>query len=129
VKDSVQWQLQVHKALASKPRLAIMRLLREHPQCVNAIASRLRMTQPAVSQHLQLLKKAGLIRAEKRGTSMHYMIDPETLEGYGRTMADVFGGWVKLTKPVGGKCGCPSNLLRECQDKKPVRRTRQGGVS
>jgi DNA-binding transcriptional ArsR family regulator len=87
------------------------------------------MTQPAVSQHLRLLKEAGLVRAEKRGTWIHYTINPDTMEGYGRTMAEIFGGWVKLAEPVDGKRGCPSGSLKECQEKKPVRRTGKGGVS
>jgi len=112
--QAIHKQVRVLKALASVPRLAIVRLLREHPQCVKAIAARLSMTQPAVSQHLQLLREVGLVRAAKRGTWIHYAIRPETVERCAGAWSEVFGGWVALSRPVGGKQGCPSALLKEC---------------
>lgn len=115
-------QVRIFKALAADSRLKIMRLLREHPQCVNGIAARLRLTQPAVSQHLRLLREAGLVKAEKRGIWMHYAIDPETMERHGRAMARILGGWVKLPDAVDGKKGCPSRLLKRCQAKRPARK-------
>ena len=115
-------QVRIFKALAADSRLKIMRLLREHPQCVNGIAARLGLTQPAVSQHLRLLREAGLVRAEKRGIWMHYTIDPGTMERHGRAMARIFGGWVKLPGAVDGKRGCPSRLLKQCQPKKQAHR-------
>ncbi len=70
----------VLKALSAEPRLKIVRLLKERTLCVNAITARLRMTQSAVSQHLRVLREAGLVRAEKRGYWMHYSIDQKALE-------------------------------------------------
>ncbi len=127
MKDPFRDQIRIFKALAADSRLRIMRLLREHPQCVNVIAARLGMSQPAVSQHLRLLREAGLVRAEKRGIWIHYAIDPETMERHGRVMAGIFGGWVKLPRPVAGKKGCSSRLLKECQAKKPgPKRSKRG---
>jgi ArsR family transcriptional regulator len=40
------------------------------------------ITQPAVSQHLRVLKSVGLVIGEKRGFRMHYQIDPEGLKHY-----------------------------------------------
>jgi ArsR family transcriptional regulator, arsenate/arsenite/antimonite-responsive transcriptional repressor len=121
MKKAMQQQVRILKALASVPRLEIVRLLREHPQCVNAIVARLGMTQPAVSQHLQLLREVGLIRAEKRGTWIHYAICPETVERCADALSDVFGGWVALPGPMDGRKGCPSAVLEECHLLLPVR--------
>lgn len=129
MKNRVHEQVKIFKALASESRLKIMRLLREHPQCVNAIADRLGMTQPAVSQHLSLLKEAGLVKAEKRGIWMHYAIDPETMERHGRAMAEILGGWIKLPRAVDGRQGCPSRLLKECQVKTAGRKAAGGDES
>jgi ArsR family transcriptional regulator, arsenate/arsenite/antimonite-responsive transcriptional repressor len=129
MKRAVRDEVRILKALASEPRLEIMRLLREHPHCVNALAERLKMTQPAISQHLQLLREVGLVRAEKRGTWIHYTIDPETMEEHGRAMAEIFGGWVALPEPMDGKSGCPATLLQECQAKRPVKKAGKGRVS
>ena len=68
------------KALSSEPRLKMLRLLKGRALCVNAITARLRMTQSAVSQHLRVLREAGLVRPEKRGYWMHYSVDRKALE-------------------------------------------------
>jgi DNA-binding transcriptional ArsR family regulator len=127
--SAVRKQVAVLKALASEPRLEIMLLLREHPQCVNALAARLGMTQPAVSQHLQILRETGLVRAERRGIWIHYAIHPATLEQHGKAMADIFGGWFELAKPADGRRGCPPGLLNECQHKGPGGKPRARGRS
>jgi DNA-binding transcriptional ArsR family regulator len=46
---------------------------------VGEIARRLPVSRPAVSQHLKVLKGAGLVREERRGTQHIYEIDPEGL--------------------------------------------------
>lgn len=67
------------KALAAPARLKIVDLLREHERCVRALTLHLRMSQPSVSQHLAVLKHAGLVRAEKNGTMVHYRIQCDRL--------------------------------------------------
>jgi len=115
--EKMRDQVKVFKALSSESRLRILRLFKEHPQCVNAVATRLDMTQPAVSQHLRLLREAGLIRAEKRGNWMHYRIDPDALEHHGKVMAEILGGWIKPQKAVDGTLNCPPEVLKECHAK------------
>ena len=115
-------QVRFFKALSSESRLKVLLLLKEHPQCVNAIASRLKMTQPAVSQHLRALKEAGLVQAEKRGTSMHYAMSSSGLERHGKAMAAIFGGWVRLQEPGKGTANCPPELLKECHGGQTARR-------
>ena len=82
--------VKVLKALSSEPRLKIFRLLKERSLCVNAITGRLDMTQSAVSQHLRILKEAGLVRAEKRGYWMHYSVNSDTLQSYGSSIRRLF---------------------------------------
>jgi ArsR family transcriptional regulator len=102
------------KALSSEPRLKIVRLLKEHPQCVNALAQRLGMSQSAVSQHLRVLREAGLAKAHKRGNWMHYEMPRTGLERCGRVLAEVFGVAIKPAKPGRGTLNCPPALLKEC---------------
>jgi len=115
-------QVRLFKALASESRLRVLLLLMEHPQCVHVIASRLKMTQPAVSQHLRALKEAGLVKSEKRGTFMHYAMNSRGMEGYRKAMEGIFGGWVKLQQPGKGTANCPPDLLKACQGGRTVRR-------
>ena len=63
------------KALADEKRLKILHMLVVNDLCVGALAHRLGISKPAVSQHLQILRKAGLIKGEKRGYWTHYSVD------------------------------------------------------
>jgi DNA-binding transcriptional ArsR family regulator len=67
------------KALAAPARIAMVRLLKPRALCVGALAKRLRLTPGAVSQHLRILKEAGLVEAEKRGYFIHYRLNQDTL--------------------------------------------------
>jgi len=123
----MQDKVKVFKALSSESRLKVVQLLKEHPQCVNVIAKRLGMTQSAVSQHLRILREAGLVRGLKSGNWMHYEMPIESLESCGRALAEVFGIEVRPKKTTNGSLNCPPSLLRECRRKTPGGRTTEGG--
>ncbi|KPJ63355.1 MAG: hypothetical protein AMS15_00680 [Planctomycetes bacterium DG_23] len=72
--------VQVFKALSSEQRMRIVEALKEKPLCVNALATRLGMRQSAVSQHLRILRAAGLVKGEKQGYWVHYSLDGQKLE-------------------------------------------------
>ena len=69
--------IQFGKALGAPVRLRILTLLRGRALCVNALAARLDVTQGAVSQHLRILREAGIVLAEKRGYYVHYRLNEE----------------------------------------------------
>ncbi|HKR28498.1 MAG TPA: metalloregulator ArsR/SmtB family transcription factor [Acidobacteriaceae bacterium] len=64
-------------ALADSTRMAIFQKLTAGPLAVNELASTLPVTRPAVSQHLKVLRDAGLVRDQKSGTRRLYQLDPE----------------------------------------------------
>lgn len=66
-------------ALAEPMRQAIVERLAGRPLSVGELAAHLPVTRPAVSQHLKVLKDAGLVRDEARGTRRVYRIDPAGL--------------------------------------------------
>ena len=76
----------VLKALACPRRLEILRLLRRRALCVGALAARLGVTQGGVSQHLDVLRRVGLLRAQRRGHFMHYLVN---LRAVARCAADI----------------------------------------
>jgi len=84
VMDEVQELADVFKALSDPTRLRLVKLLTEHQGalCVNALAHKLSVTQSAVSQHLRVLRQAGLVRGERRGSFVHYSLDQEGLQRY-----------------------------------------------
>lgn len=61
-------------ALADPTRRAVFERLRRGPRSVGEIAAGLPVSRPAVSQHLKVLKEAGLVRDEPRGTARLYRI-------------------------------------------------------
>jgi len=82
----------VGRMLSSETRVRILELLRERCLCVNAIAHRLGISQAAVSQHLRLLKEAGLVRPERRGYYVHYSLSTEPLLGLAAQLRELAGG-------------------------------------
>jgi DNA-binding transcriptional ArsR family regulator len=66
-------------ALADPTRRAVFESLRAGPAPVGAIAARLPVSRPAVSQHLKALKQAGLVADRAEGTRRVYWIDPDGL--------------------------------------------------
>jgi DNA-binding transcriptional ArsR family regulator len=63
-------------ALADPTRRAVFERLRRGPVPVGVIAAGLPVSRPAVSQHLRVLKDAGLVRDETVGTRRLYAVDP-----------------------------------------------------
>ena len=64
-------------ALGDPTRRAIFARLAEHPQAVGELAGGLPVSRPAVSQHLKVLKEAGLVIDRKAGTRRIYQVDPD----------------------------------------------------
>ncbi|MBN1943113.1 MAG: winged helix-turn-helix transcriptional regulator [Phycisphaerae bacterium] len=85
------------KVLSVETRVRIIQLLKGRALCVNALASRLNVTQGAVSQHLRFMRDAGLVVDEKRGYFVHYRLNEETLAVW---RADID----KLLDPLHGAC-------------------------
>ena len=67
-------------ALGDPTRRAIFELVAEHPMSVGTIALEVPVTRPAVSQHLKVLKEAGLVIDHVNGTRRIYEIDPAGLD-------------------------------------------------
>ena len=67
-------------ALADPTRRTILELLQERPRAVGEIASHLPVSQPAVSQHLRVLREAGLVDHTQDGARRIYRPCPEGLD-------------------------------------------------
>ncbi len=71
------------RALANPARVRILRLLAEQTECRGAdVFSELPLAQSTVSEHLRVLREAGLLNAHPVGTSMVYCLVPEVLREY-----------------------------------------------
>jgi len=67
------------KVLSVENRIEMIRLLKGRVLCVNALAAHLNITPGAVSQHLRVMRDAGLVIDEKRGYYVHYRLNEKTL--------------------------------------------------
>jgi DNA-binding transcriptional ArsR family regulator len=68
-------------ALADPTRRAIFERLGDRPRAVGELARELPVSRPAVSQHLKVLKDAGLVIDRPFGTRRVYQLDPEGIAG------------------------------------------------
>ncbi len=70
------------KALSDPTRFKIFLLLNSGVFCVNAIVNSLQVSQPAVSQHLKILREVGLVKIEKKGYWVHYSSNQEKIDKF-----------------------------------------------
>ena len=71
------------KALGDPVRLRLVSLIASHPggeACVCEISATFDVSQPTISHHLKLLRSAGLIDCERRGTWVYYWVIPSALQ-------------------------------------------------
>src|SRR3989338_619201 len=71
---------ELFKLLSADKRIEIIELLKKEAMSVNAIAEALGITRSAVSQHLRVLKGAGLVKDERQGYWIYYSLNRDTLE-------------------------------------------------
>ena len=83
----------VFGALADPTRREIVRMLRRGSLSAGEIASRFNLSKPTLSHHFRALRAAGLVRAERRGTSIVYTLQSNVLE-------DLAAEILELASPV-----------------------------
>lgn len=84
---------EMFKVLSDPTRLKLVKLLSTHEGalCVNALARRLEVTQSAVSQHLRILRHAGLVESDRRGNFVHYTLNQDALEAFKTRLLESLG--------------------------------------
>jgi len=87
----MQWEIsEMFKALAVETRVKILELLKtQGPLGAKEIARLSGISPAAASQHLKILKQAGLVRSERQGYWIPYAVNPEALEKYRRLLSEV----------------------------------------
>ncbi len=71
---------ELFKILSVDKRIEIIEHLKKEAMSVNALAAALGITQSAVSQHLRVLKAAGLVKDERQGYWVYYSLNREAME-------------------------------------------------
>jgi DNA-binding transcriptional ArsR family regulator len=78
------------QALGNATRFEIVKLVREREMAAGTIAKRFQLTRPAVSQHLGMLREAGLLDERRVGSQRLYIVRPE---GFAEIVEFVEGFW------------------------------------
>jgi DNA-binding transcriptional ArsR family regulator len=107
-------------ALADPTRRQVFEHLRSGPRAVGEIAAEMPVSRPAVSQHLKVLKEAGLVADQAAGTRRVYYIDPQGL-GALRSWLDQF--WDSALEAFKAEVEQPKGSPHESTE--PARRERR----
>ncbi|HEX8364912.1 MAG TPA: metalloregulator ArsR/SmtB family transcription factor [Allosphingosinicella sp.] len=92
---------QVFRALADPTRRALVGLLGRDEQSVSALTRRFRVSQPAISQHLKVLREAGLVHERREGRHRLYRLDPDPLLLAAGWLDEHTGFWTERLDDLG----------------------------
>jgi DNA-binding transcriptional ArsR family regulator len=107
------------RAIAEPRRREILQLVRDRELSAGEIASRFEVTRPAVSQHLSVLRDAGLLSERRDGTRRLYRARPEGMAGLREFLDDFWSNRLERLKLAAE--------LDQQRRKSPKRRRSQGG--
>jgi DNA-binding transcriptional ArsR family regulator len=94
------YQVDAWTALGDPTRKAIFERLADRPRAVGELASELPVSRPAVSQHLRVLKDAGLVTDTAVGTRRIYRVDPDGLAALRADLEQFWGKALAAYKAV-----------------------------
>ena len=108
----------VLKALGDPRRFELLQLVADRSYCVRALARRSHLTESAVSQHLKILREAGLIYGIRIGYYTHYRVDRDAL---GQVISELEMIRTAERKPCDGPFyGCPESEYVRCKSYVPL---------
>ncbi len=82
---------EVYKALADPTRRRILELLRAREMSAGELAAEFHLAKPTLSGHFAVLREAGLVEAQRQGTSLIYRLNVSVLEDALLALMDGFG--------------------------------------
>ena len=101
------------KALGEPKRFLLLQLMAERGYCVRALARQSQLSESAVSQHLKVLREAGLVYGVKKGYYTHYCLDKEALNAVISALEIIRD---TKRKPCDGPFyGCPESEYLRCK--------------
>ena len=98
----------VFKALADPTRRGVLQLLRRHPMTAGELSEQFAVSKPTMSAHFAVLREAGLIDADKNGTTITYRLQLSVLEDAILGFSQVFGigaGGAEADEPAAPELG------------------------
>jgi ArsR family transcriptional regulator len=89
------WGQEVFKAISDQSRRKILKILQSGSRTAGELSKAFDITKGSLSHHFNILKAANLVRSERRGQQIVYMLNTSVLEDAAAMLLDLFG-----TKPV-----------------------------
>ena len=86
-------EAEIFKALADPTRRAVFERLADGEKNATQLREGLAISQPAISQHLAVLRSAGLVAEERRGRNVHYRVDPSGMAAMFRWLGRYEAFW------------------------------------
>jgi len=116
MKNFVVKMAEIFKALGDPTRLRIIRILASNMEdrfCVVDIAKRIGVTQPAISQHIRVLKHLNLLDSERKGYKVYYSVNTDVIKEFKINMDELFRKvFIKCNKNI--PCSeCPE--IEDCK--------------
>src|ERR687885_844988 len=90
--------MEIFEAIGQPTRREILRLLGDGELSVRAVAAQFELTQPAISQHLKVLRDAGLVEDRREGTRRLYRVRPEGMADLHEFLATVLPAGLERLK-------------------------------
>ncbi|HSS05453.1 MAG TPA: metalloregulator ArsR/SmtB family transcription factor [Solirubrobacterales bacterium] len=118
--DDQEWVSNVARAIAEPRRRQILTMVRDEEMGAGEIAERFDVSRPAISQHLTVLRQAGLLGERREGPRRLYRARPEGLAGL-RDFMDRF--WTERLE----RLKLAAELEQQRRDKRGKRRDGSGG--
>jgi ArsR family transcriptional regulator len=105
---------EIFKIFSNDVRMKIFKYLLKGKMCVSGIVDRLNVSQPTVTQHLIILKQAGLVKSRKIGYWNHYSINKNGLKRVKKELKNL----INILEINESDCNIPSSRCPEKQSKK-----------
>jgi DNA-binding transcriptional ArsR family regulator len=120
--DDYAIQSDLLKALSHPTRLAILDILRDGEQCVCHMEATLQLRQSYISQHLMVLKQAGLVDSRRDGLNLYYRVIKQEIFRVLDSARSVTGTALKLPvhKHANAECPCPKCNSSTANGKAPI---------
>lgn len=109
--------ISILKAMADDTRMKIITLLLQRNFCVRALARKLNISEAAVSQHLKILREAGIVSGEKIGYFVHYDVKREVLHEFADYIHSIADIQRINCSPEEGGCHSEGSNVKCCNHK------------
>ena len=109
-------KVEILHVITEPTRFKLLQFLFEHHYCVKALSKKLNISEPAVSQHMRILKKYNIVKGIKIGYQVHYQVNRELLNDILKELLEKLSQYPPETK-ITNDWNCTCEFISECVKK------------